>query len=185
MAISNLSNTSTTAAEPIAAQFAQAIKPETQAETLDKNKAQANTIRQPVAEAVQVSLTNQSESGGGNKAQVLSATVDKQLEAAKNLAEKNTAEKNSSEQPAENAALTKSLQQMSASASQLEALQARKLEFSTVEESGRTVIKVIDKENDDVIRQIPSEEFIQMAQKISDLSQELNSTQGLLFDSTV
>lgn len=80
--------------------------------------------------------------------------------------------------------LSKSLQQVSASSSQLSSLQLRKLEFSASEEAGKVVVKVIDKENDDVIRQIPSEEFIRVAQKISDLSQELDSAQqGLLFES--
>jgi flagellar protein FlaG len=42
----------------------------------------------------------------------------------------------------------------------------RALEFSIDEDSGRTVIKVIDKETDEVIRQIPPAEVIAIARRI-------------------
>lgn len=81
--------------------------------------------------------------------------------------------------------LTQSLQKLTDSSNQLAQIQDRKLEFTTSQESGRTVVKVIDKENDDVIRQIPSEEFIRVAEKISDLSEQVTEAQGLLFESKV
>ena len=78
-----------------------------------------------------------------------------------------------------------SMQRLADSSNQLAELQTRGLEFSTAQESGRTVVKVIDKENGELIRQIPSEEFMQMADKISDLSEQINVAQGLLFESKV
>ena len=90
------------------------------------------------------------------------------------------------EQPQQEAdSLQKSLDLIAEGSSQLSSLQIRKLEFSTAEESGRTVVKVIDKESDDVIRQIPSEEFIRVAKKINDLSEQLSAAQGVLFESKV
>ena len=81
--------------------------------------------------------------------------------------------------------LKQSLQKLTESSNQLAQMQDRKLEFTTSQESGRTIVKVIDKENDDVIRQIPSEEFIRVAEKISDLSEQVSAAQGLLFESKV
>ena len=81
--------------------------------------------------------------------------------------------------------LKQSLQKLADSSNQLAQMQDRKLEFTTSQESGRTIVRVIDKENDDVIRQIPSEEFIRVAEKISDLSEQVSAAQGLLFESKV
>lgn len=50
----------------------------------------------------------------------------------------------------------------------------RKLQFSVEEGSGRTVIKVIDAETDEVIREIPPEE-------IRNMSKHLGEANGLLF----
>ena len=44
----------------------------------------------------------------------------------------------------------------------------RSLQFSVDEASGRTIIKVIDKETDEVIRQIPPAEVIAIARRIED-----------------
>ncbi|MDH5786520.1 MAG: flagellar protein FlaG [Chromatiales bacterium] len=45
----------------------------------------------------------------------------------------------------------------------------RNLNFTVDDESGRTVVKVIDTESDEVIRQIPSEEMLALATRIHDL----------------
>ena len=54
----------------------------------------------------------------------------------------------------------------------------RELNFSVDDKSGRTVIKVIDSQTDEVIRQIPSEEVIELAQMIDQHA-------GLLMDAKV
>jgi len=59
----------------------------------------------------------------------------------------------------------------------------RKLQFS-IDESlslGRAVIKVIDSETDKVIREIPSEEALAIARKISEHFDEKSSVEGLVF----
>lgn len=43
----------------------------------------------------------------------------------------------------------------------------RKLEFQMDEESGKTVVKVFDANSDELIRQIPNEEALELAQKLS------------------
>lgn len=130
------------------------------------------------SQAVTEDVQNE-KSRSQDNAKVLSLDADKQSQATTESKVGVKAEAQEGE------SLKQGLQQVADSTSQLSPLQMRKLEFSTTQESGRTVVKVIDKENNDVIRQIPSEEFIRVAQKISDLSQEMDAAQGLLFDSKV
>ena len=54
----------------------------------------------------------------------------------------------------------------------------RKLQFSVDEDSGKTVVKVIDSETDQVIRQIPSEEILEMQNRLGEVN-------GLLFQTRV
>ena len=44
--------------------------------------------------------------------------------------------------------------------------QRRSLHFSVDEDTGRTVIRVVDPETDEVIRQIPAEEVLNLAQRL-------------------
>jgi flagellar protein FlaG len=46
----------------------------------------------------------------------------------------------------------------------------RELQFTVDRESGETVIKVIDKETDEVIRQIPSDEIMQLRRRLEEAS---------------
>ncbi|MDR1708693.1 MAG: flagellar protein FlaG [Candidatus Accumulibacter sp.] len=50
---------------------------------------------------------------------------------------------------------------------------ASDIEFSIDEDSGRTVVKLIDRQTQDIIRQIPSQEML-------DLAKALDKLQGLL-----
>ena len=54
----------------------------------------------------------------------------------------------------------------------------RNLQFTVDDTSGETIIKVTDRETEDVIRQIPSEEVLQLQQYIKDAS-------GILFKAKV
>lgn len=61
----------------------------------------------------------------------------------------------------------------------------RKLEFSVDEESGKTVIKVIDKESGEMVRSIPSEEVLDMQQRLRETSEAIfkgNQGISLLFE---
>lgn len=44
----------------------------------------------------------------------------------------------------------------------------RNLQFSVDEESGDTIIKVVDSETNEVVRQIPSEEIVRLRQRMRD-----------------
>jgi flagellar protein FlaG len=52
------------------------------------------------------------------------------------------------------------------------------LRFSKHNDSGRTMIKVLDKENDQVIREIPAEDVLNLAAKMEEMI-------GILFDKEV
>jgi flagellar protein FlaG len=51
----------------------------------------------------------------------------------------------------------------------------RKLQFSVDDTSGDTIVKVIDKETDELIRQIPSEELL-------DVKRAIDEYRGILFE---
>ena len=57
----------------------------------------------------------------------------------------------------------------------------RRLNFSVNEETGRTVIKVIDTETQETIRQIPSEEIVALAEQM----RKNTGTKGHLFETEV
>jgi len=59
----------------------------------------------------------------------------------------------------------------------------RNLQFSIDNDSGRTVVKVIDADTDKVIRQIPSEEVLSMAKRLEEQAGGMAS--GLLFGESV
>lgn len=61
----------------------------------------------------------------------------------------------------------------------------RSLSFMLDETSGRSVIKVMNKETEQVIRQIPSEELLKVAQDIKRLQEEMGQSIGFLVDRQV
>lgn len=58
----------------------------------------------------------------------------------------------------------------------------RNLSFSIDEDSGETVVKVIDAESQEVIRQMPSELALNLAQRLSEMSKD---TSGVFLNSKV
>lgn len=71
------------------------------------------------------------------------------------------------------------------SINQFVSAQMRTLNFSVDESSGKAVVKVIDFETKDVIRQIPGEEVLKMASAIKRLQDDLGSAMGLLVNKQV
>jgi flagellar protein FlaG len=55
----------------------------------------------------------------------------------------------------------------------------RELNFSVDEQLGKTVVRVIDENTGDVIRQIPSEDMLQLARHIAEIKER--TAKGLLF----
>ncbi|MEH6733329.1 MAG: flagellar protein FlaG [Shewanella sp.] len=62
------------------------------------------------------------------------------------------------------------LQQVAADLTDMVAMMQKGLKFSVDDDSGERVIKVQDVESGDIIRQIPSEEALKLAEKLSEVS---------------
>ena len=61
-------------------------------------------------------------------------------------------------------------------------LRMRSLELSINEELNRTVIKVVDAESGEMIRQIPSEKVLQLAEKLKESDEPTDVVSGLFLD---
>jgi flagellar protein FlaG len=77
------------------------------------------------------------------------------------------------------------LQQAVDVVNQAVALEQRSLSFSIDDASGRSVIKVVDFATDELIKQIPTEELLKVAQDIKRLQEEMGQSIGLLIDNKV
>lgn len=64
-------------------------------------------------------------------------------------------------------------------------IQNRQLDFSIDEDSQRRVIRVLDAESGDVIRQIPTDEVLQLAERIKELQTEVGAAVGVFFNKAV
>ena len=71
-----------------------------------------------------------------------------------------------------------SLQQLVAEFEQQPAVQSRSLSFVVNEDTGRTIVSVFDRETDELIRQIPSEEIVRVAKALQDLREQSGSSLG-------
>ena len=68
----------------------------------------------------------------------------------------------------------------------LSQLQTKQFEFNIHEESKKSFVVVTDSETNEIIRQIPSEEVLELASKIDKLQEEIFGTSlGLLFDQEI
>jgi len=64
-------------------------------------------------------------------------------------------------------------------------VQNRNLAFSIDEDTQRSVVTVKDSESGDVIRQIPSEEVLKLAERIKSLQEDIGSSVGVLVNNRV
>lgn len=82
--------------------------------------------------------------------------------------EKKEVDSKKSEEPQEAAHQEESIDDVVVEMNKMAQQLRRELQFSTSEESGMIVIKVVDKETDEVIREIPSEEVQEMRKRLSE-----------------
>ena len=64
-------------------------------------------------------------------------------------------------------------------------VQNRNLAFSVDEETNRSVVTVKDSASGDVIRQIPSDEVLRLAERIKNLQEDVGSSVGVLVNNQV
>lgn len=58
-----------------------------------------------------------------------------------------------------------------------------RVRFSVTEDTGRMVIQIVDQQSNEVLRQIPAEEVLEMASRVKELTDEIGKKTGLLFES--
>jgi flagellar protein FlaG len=81
-----------------------------------------------------------------------------------------------------------SAKQIEAAVSELSELvqtNKRQLSFSVDEGSDKQVVKVIDAESGDIIRQIPTEEVLKLSERLQELQLDVGTVVGLLFNKHV
>ena len=61
----------------------------------------------------------------------------------------------------------------------------RSLQFKVDEELGVTIVRVIDKETDELIRQFPPEELINLSRRLKELNEENSGNSGVLLQEKV
>lgn len=71
-----------------------------------------------------------------------------------------------------------SLERLVERISQQISIERRSLSFTVNDELGRTIVKVIDRETDEVIRQIPSEELVRFAEAINSINEQRSAGAG-------
>lgn len=59
----------------------------------------------------------------------------------------------------------------------------RSLRFQVDDITGGTIISVIDRQTDEIIRKIPSEEMLAFSRRLTELNQQTDSAVGVLFNS--
>jgi flagellar protein FlaG len=138
-----------------------------------------NTITSGAEALVTASNTGQaSESKAGQAGAVLTAAAIDDVKKSGSQAQQYQSNADTAatqqQQPLEREQLEKVAQQLQDFMGEMN----RSLQFQVDEDSGRDVIKVLDKTTGDVIKQYPSEEVLSLVSKLSE-------TAGLLIDQTV
>lgn len=136
-----------------------------------------NTITSGAEALVTSSNAGQaSESKVGQTATVLTASAIDDVKKSASQAQQyqGNADTATQQQPLEREQLEKMAQQLQDFIGEMN----RSLQFQVDEDSGRDVIKVLDKATGDVIKQYPSEEVLSLVSKLSE-------TAGLLIDQTI
>ena len=81
---------------------------------------------------------------------------------------------------AENGKRQEDMQSMVTSLNQIVQNQHRSLQFNIDEESGEMVVKVIDSQTEELIRQIPAKEVLQLSRRLSELQNSNDNLSNLL-----
>ena len=61
----------------------------------------------------------------------------------------------------------------------------KKLDFSVHDDSGRMIVKIIDPDSGEILKELPSEAVLKMADDIKQFQEDIFSSTGLLLDEMV
>jgi flagellar protein FlaG len=131
----------------------------------------SNNLKQPAVKDVDIISTEE------NKA---SAIIEE-----KRVNNSSKLEATAEEQLVKNEANAKKIDEAIATVAEFMSLPIRSVNFTQDDGTDKTIIKVFDSENKELIKQFPSEEVLAIAQKIVDLRQDVDSKAGILLDESV
>lgn len=122
------------------------------------------------------------ESGGkaGTSSQIAQSQAVAQSQPVTEAARAQASSEDAANRAASSAANTEALREAIDRAQSAIAPKARDITFSLNEKTNSVVVKIIDRESEEVIRQIPSEEFLRIAETLN--SQIENIRAGLLVE---
>lgn len=126
-------------------------------------------IRSPSRDPLPAASTNAAARSNGSAAPASSAPAQARQQPARTTAADDQRARELTQE---------SLQQLVAEFEQQPAVQARSLSFVVNEDTGRTIVSVFDRETDELIRQIPSEEIVRVAKALQDLREQSESRLG-------
>ncbi|HAU27993.1 MAG TPA: flagellar biosynthesis protein FlaG [Alteromonas australica] len=150
--------------------------------------------------AINSSLTNSNRNVAVNvdELQANNAESDKQAPAIKNASEQGFQQNKESEKAAkilqangdtaDNVTVERNEIALETAIEDVESfiqMQNRNLAFSIDEDTDRAVVTVRDSDSGDVIRQIPSEEVLALAERIQNLQQDVGTSVGVFIDNQV
>ena len=119
--------------------------------------------------------------------QILAGNLSEKANASPNnavLTGKVDESSNTNPNPTKNTATEINLAEVEDAISTLEPVN-RDLSFQIDKKSDTTIVSVVDSQSGDVIRQIPSEEFIKITEKIKDMAENIELRSGILFNSEI
>jgi flagellar protein FlaG len=138
-------------------------------------------------EAPSVSELNANRNGQQTGEQSQLANQAKQAQfSGTNVDEQNNAQ--ASGQQADNKNVERNGAQLDEAVAKVESflkVQNRDLAFTIDEETNRSVVTVKDSQSGDVIRQIPSEEVLKLAERIQELQQDVGNSVGVFINNQV
>ena len=125
-----------------------------------------------VSEAKSVSRPMRQQVAVGGLQETAASAESEPVSATEQLAQSpQTAAQQRAQDEANNKALEQAVSQMNTYAQNLQ----RSLQFRVDKDSGETVVRVVDPKTDEVIRQIPNEEAVQIARSLNYLQSVLVS----------
>ena len=129
--------------------------------------------------------SNRSEQQSGDQNQFANSVNQVQVEAAA-VGEKNISQ--ASGEQVDNKDVERNGEQLDEAIAKVESflkVQNRDLAFTIDEETNRSVVTVKDSQSGDVIRQIPSEEVLKLAERIQELQQDVGNSVGVFINNQV
>lgn len=149
--------------------------------------ASTSTVAPVRNEAPSVAELNANRNGQQTGEQSQLANQAKQAQSSgANVDEQNNAQ--ASGQQADNKNVERNGAQLDEAVAKVESflkVQNRDLAFTIDEETNRSVVTVKDSQSGDVIRQIPSEEVLKLAERIQELQQDVGNSVGVFINNQV